>query len=126
MVLVIEKMPDPGGISICSAGGLRIAKDAEAAFRYIQATNAGTTPDGPLRALAQGMTEIEGFVRGLAEVNGAPASFRELPGNYPFLGQDTFGFVMIADITGVDGNEDKRRVRQQYARNEMRRGSRNI
>src|SRR3546814_9155095 len=58
-VLIVEKMPDPGGISICSAGGLRIAKDAEAAFRYLQATNAGTTPDGPLRALAQGMTEIE-------------------------------------------------------------------
>src|SRR3546814_13047319 len=48
------------------------------------------------------MTDIEGFVRGLAEVNGATVSFREIPGNYPFPGQDTFGFVMIDDIPGVD------------------------
>jgi flavin-dependent dehydrogenase len=27
-VLLLERMPTPGGISICSAGGVRIAEDA--------------------------------------------------------------------------------------------------
>ena len=31
-VLIIEKMPDPGGISICSGGNVRTADDAEQAF----------------------------------------------------------------------------------------------
>ena len=44
-VLVLEKMPQPGGISICSAGGIRVAEDADAAFEYLSATNGGTTPD---------------------------------------------------------------------------------
>ena len=51
-VVLLEKMPDPGGISICSGGGLRIASDAQAAFTYLQATNAGTTPDDVLQVLA--------------------------------------------------------------------------
>lgn len=44
-VLVTEKMPDPGGISICSGGGLRLSQDREATFAYLQATNDGTPPD---------------------------------------------------------------------------------
>src|SRR5689334_15425954 len=51
-VLICEKMPQPGGISICSGGAVRCAADADAAFAYLKATNAGTTPDDVLRALA--------------------------------------------------------------------------
>src|SRR5580693_1709756 len=54
-VLLCEKMPQPGGISICSGGAVRCAGDADDAFAYLQATNAGTTPDDVLRALAEGM-----------------------------------------------------------------------
>ena len=43
--LLIEKMPDPGGISITSGGNVRTVEDAEEGFAYLQATNAGTTPD---------------------------------------------------------------------------------
>ncbi len=43
--LLIEKMPDPGGISITSGGNIRAVADAEEGFAYLQATNAGTTPD---------------------------------------------------------------------------------
>ena len=43
-VLLIEKMPDPGGISILSAGGVRVADDADAAFRYLRETCGGRTP----------------------------------------------------------------------------------
>ena len=41
--LLIEKMPDPGGISITSGGNVRTVESAEEGFRHLQATNAGTT-----------------------------------------------------------------------------------
>lgn len=34
-VLLIEKMQDPGGISICSGGGLRLAENVAAARSYL-------------------------------------------------------------------------------------------
>ena len=43
--LLLEKMPDPGGISITAGGGIRISQTAEAAFDYIRASNGGRTPD---------------------------------------------------------------------------------
>ena len=101
-VVVLEKMPDPGGISVCSAGGLRVAEDAGAAFAYLQATNAGTTDDGVLRALARGMTALPGLVRELAAVDGAGVAVRASPGNYPLPGHDTFGFVYVEDMPGFD------------------------
>src|ERR1700745_2387863 len=53
-VRVFEKMPQPGGISICSGGGVRCAESAKDAFEYLKATNAGTTPADVLRVLADG------------------------------------------------------------------------
>src|SRR6476659_10685839 len=60
-VLLIEKMPDPGGISITSGGNVRIVEDAEEGFRHLQATNAATTPDPVLRALAARMADIPAY-----------------------------------------------------------------
>src|SRR5262249_43148227 len=54
-VLILEKMPDPGGISITSGGNVRIVDDAEHGFQHLKAINHGTTPDSVLRALAIGM-----------------------------------------------------------------------
>ncbi len=62
-VLVIEKSAVPGGISICSYGALRCANDRELAFQYLKETNAGRTPDDVIRALADGMCEMEGYVQ---------------------------------------------------------------
>src|SRR6516225_5891757 len=70
-VLLIEKSAVPGGISICSYGALRCANDPELAFQYLKETNAGRTPDDVIRALAEGMCEMEDYVRGLAKVSGA-------------------------------------------------------
>src|SRR6187549_2800407 len=58
-VLLAEKQSVPGGISICSYGSMRSARDADAAFAYLNATNAGRTPQDVARALADGMTKIE-------------------------------------------------------------------
>ena len=104
-VLILEKAPDIGGISICSAGGLRIAYDANEALTYLTETNAGTTDNSVLNTLAVGMTEIEDQVRALATVNDAQVSVRPANGNYPFTGHNTFGFVYIEDIAGFNQAE---------------------
>ena len=44
-VLLIEKMPHPGGISILSGGGVAFAHNAEGAFQYLKRSCNGTTPD---------------------------------------------------------------------------------
>lgn len=110
-VLLVEKSAQPGGISICSAGGVRIARDRDAAFAYLKATNAGTTPDHPLAALADGMTTIAGFIEELAAATGAKAVTNWMFGNYAFEGHDTFGFISIAEVPGVDINERYPHVR---------------
>ena len=101
-VLLIEKMPDPGGISITSGGNVRIVEDAEEGFRHLQASSAGTTPDPVLRALAAGMAEIPAYFAKLARVCGASINQRQADGNYPFPGTKTFGYVSIDQVPGFD------------------------
>ncbi|MGY9003730.1 MAG: FAD-dependent oxidoreductase, partial [Rhodospirillales bacterium] len=62
-VLLIEKMPDPGGISICAGGGVRLAKDADEAFAYLNATNGGRTDEAVLRTFADSVSNLEGYLR---------------------------------------------------------------
>ena len=110
-VLLLEKQPDPGGISICSAGGLRIAKNAQAAFTYLVKTNGGTAPEQVLRTLAEGMTGLAEYIRELAAPTGATVSVRDHAANYPLPGYDTFGFVYIEDFPGLDPAHDFPSVR---------------
>jgi len=96
--LLIEKMPDPGGISITSGGNVRTVEDAEQAFAYLRATNAGTTPDSVLHALAAGLQQIPAYFEKLCAVNGATIDHRQADGNYPFPGTQTFGYVSIKHV----------------------------
>jgi len=92
-VLLIEKSAVPGGISICSYGALRCANDPELAFQYLKETNAGRTPDDVIRALAEGMCEMEDYVRELGKINGAVVTTTEDYGkgaNYPLQGYKAF------------------------------------
>lgn len=110
-ILLVEKNATPGGISICSAGGVRIAKDRDAAFAYLKETNAGTTPDEPLAALADGMTTIASFIEDLAKAAGANPVTNWMSGTYAFEGYETFGFISIADYPGLDLHESYPHVR---------------
>ena len=101
-VLIVEKMPFPGGISILAGGGITTARDADAAFGYLQSTNAGTSPDNVLRALADGMASIHKFVEELAKVSGAKTGFIDRTPNYPFPGRETFRFLQIEEVPGFD------------------------
>ena len=103
-VLLIEKMPYPGGISICSGGNVRIADDAELAFAYLKATSADTTPDDVLHALAVGMAEVPAYFKRLAVAANATVDGRHSPGNYPFTGVDIdiFGYISIDTVANLD------------------------
>src|SRR5262245_15354370 len=106
-VLVCEKMPNAGGLSICSGGTIRCANDAEGAFQYLKATNAGRTPDNVLRALADGMADAEDYIKRLiARVDGASLKPQEMmgkaAGNYPFPGVNAFYNLQVQLTKGYD------------------------
>lgn len=92
-VLLLEKASVPGGISVCSYGALRCAADRDLAFAYLKETNAGRTPDDVVRALADGMCEMQDFARQLALACDATVITTEQYGkgaNYPLTGASTF------------------------------------
>ena len=105
-VLLIEKQPSAGGISVCSAGGVRCSDQPEAALSYLLATNGGTTPEPVLRALAEGMAEMPAFIGGLADAVGATVAVRPAAGNYPFPGSDCFAFVNIDAVPDFEPARD--------------------
>jgi len=101
-VLLLEKMPDPGGISILSAGGVRICFDVDEGWRYLRHTCGGRTPDDVLRALAAGMAQVPDYLRALARANGAQIRVEPAAGNYPFPGCDALGYAEVESIPGFD------------------------
>ena len=101
-VLIVEKMPDAGGISVCSAGGVRITSDAQQAFAYLKQACRGTTPDDVLKALADGMAGLAGRIKTLAQAAGGTVETRPAHGNYPFDGHRSFGFAMVTALDGHD------------------------
>ena len=116
--LLIEKSAVPGGLSICSYGAVRSAHDPNLAFQYLQTTNDGRTPDAVVRALADGMCEIEQTVRELGKINGAVIVTsveenklreqsgdpyrRQIRANYPLPGTDTFYHTTVMEVPGFD------------------------
>ena len=120
--LLIEKSPVPGGLSICSYGAVRSARDPDQAFLYLKSTNDGRTPDDVLRVLATGMCGLEAYVRELGRINGAVIANsveenalreksgdpyrRQIRANYPLPGTDTFYHTTVVDIPGYDARTD--------------------
>ena len=105
-VLLIEKASVPGGISICSYGSVRCASDSEQAYSYLSATNGGRTSDDVVRVLADGMSELEPYVRHLGRVNGAEITTTKEAGkvgaNYPLPGFEAFYQTIIVSIPNFD------------------------
>jgi succinate dehydrogenase/fumarate reductase flavoprotein subunit len=103
-VLLIEKMPHPGGISILSGGGVAFARNAESAFTYLKRTCNGTTPDEVLRPLAQGMVEMIDWVKELAKVSGTEPAQSEVRGHgtYPFPGTNDIDSIKLKDFPAYD------------------------
>ena len=120
--LILEKSEVPGGLSICSYGAVRSARDGDDAYAYLKATNGGRTPDDVVRALAHGMCELEAYVRELAQVNGAKVVSsieenqekaksndpyrRRISANYPLPGTEAFYHTSVVDVPGFDPEKD--------------------
>ena len=99
-VLLLEKMPHPGGISILSGGGIAFARNADSAFKYLKRSCNGTTPDEVLWPVAKGMIEIIDWVKALAKVSGTEPSESEVRGHgtYPFPGTDDIDSIKLKDL----------------------------
>jgi len=99
-VLLIEKMPHPGGISILSGGGVGFAHNADGAFQYLKRTCNGTTPDDVLRALAEGMVGVVDTLKKWAKVSGAEPTQTEVRGHgtYPFPGTTDIDSIKLKDF----------------------------
>ena len=110
-VLLLEKMAVPGGISICSGGGFRVARDAAQALEYLTATNAGSIDPALLELMASEMVALPQFVEELARINKASLVTLERPGSYPFPGCDTFRFLEVGSVPGFDASRDYPKVR---------------
>jgi succinate dehydrogenase/fumarate reductase flavoprotein subunit len=104
-VLLIEKMPDPGGISICSHGAICSTRQPAEALQYLRATNAGRTRDDVLQAFAHGMSEVEAYFRELASVCEAEIFIRERGGNYPLPGMEAFYYTQVEKIPNFDAGQ---------------------
>jgi succinate dehydrogenase/fumarate reductase flavoprotein subunit len=124
--LIIEKSAVPGGLSICSYGAVRSARDRDGAFAYLKATNGGRTPDDVNRALADGMFEMEAYVRELGKINNAHIQTsieenaqreaadttsgdnyrRRLSANYPLPGTEAFYHTSVIDVPGFNATKD--------------------
>ncbi len=103
-VLLIEKMPHPGGISILSGGGVAFAHNAEGAFQYLQRTCNGTTPDDILRKMAEEMVGMIDWVTELAKVSGTEPSKTETRGHgtYPFPGTNDIDSIKLKDFQAYE------------------------
>jgi len=110
-VLLIEKMPDPGGISICSHGAICSTREPNKALEYLKATNARRTPDDVLEAFAEGMSGVEEYFRDLAKYSGAEIFIRERGGNYPFPGCDAFYYTQVESVRNFDARQTFPNVR---------------
>lgn len=105
-VLLLEKMSVPGGISICSGGGLRVATDEAKALDYLRASDAGATSDELLQAFAKEITLLRARFEDLARVNGAKVAALDRPANYALPGWDAFQFIEVESVPGFDPRKE--------------------
>lgn len=103
-VLLLEKMPNPGGLSMLSGGFAVICDDPNEAVTYLKHTCGGRTGGDVLWAFAEGMTWLPDFYRELAKANGAQVEVRRRRGaTYPLPGWETFGEIYVPAIPNFTG-----------------------
>ena len=109
-VLLLEKMPFPGGISMTSGGGFAVGKDEEGVFQYLCRTNLNTTPDPVNRSMAKGMMELPQYIRDLETKSdikfGADMRSKLDPGAhslYPFPGAESIRSMKIGPDSRFKG-----------------------
>lgn len=104
-VTIIEKLHHGGGLSITSGGGLAISRSAEDAFAYLQASSGGRTSDAVLRAFAEGLCQLTGWLEELAHEVDADINLKDIEGGscYAFPGHQSLGTIKIAWMEHFQG-----------------------
>jgi succinate dehydrogenase/fumarate reductase flavoprotein subunit len=110
-VLLVEKMPHLGGLTMLSSGYARVATDAAGAAAYLLATSGGRVEASLAEALARGMTELPGYLCDLgravdAEVHmslGADQATYETADLYDWPGREALGWAGIKAVPGFKG-----------------------
>ena len=100
--IIFEKMSIPGGISICSGGGFRVATSKEKAFEYLKATNAKTIDESLLKQFSEEMVKLPSLLKELGKVNNANIAILDRPANYPLPGYEAFQFMEYDSIPSFD------------------------
>ena len=100
-VLIVEKMPRPGGISITAGGGVLYATDADGAFACLQAACGGRTPDGVLRSFVDGLCRIPTWLSSMTERSALALELRtsqveQIP--YDLPGRDSLGTLLVKPL----------------------------
>lgn len=102
-VLILEKMPNPGGCSILAGGAAIFASDVEGAVKYLTRLSRGTVNSKVIRAMAQGLCDLPEYIKELTKIDGAKISTPRRNGaTYPDLpGAGSIGgALMISEIPG--------------------------
>jgi succinate dehydrogenase/fumarate reductase flavoprotein subunit len=110
-VLLVEKMPHHGGLTMLCSGYLRVATDAAKAAAYLKATNGGRASPQLIQVLAEGMTEIPRFMEELARTvkarvhlsigdQQAPYETSDL---YDWPGKDALGWAGVEEVPEFAG-----------------------
>jgi succinate dehydrogenase/fumarate reductase flavoprotein subunit len=104
-VLVLEKMPTVGGVTILAGGGIKAVRDAGEAIKYLTKTQGGRVKDALIHTFAKGLAEIQGYIEKLAKVNGATVEVVDEghAGIYDFPGRETIYSLRITDVPGFAG-----------------------
>ncbi len=109
-VLLVEKAPHPGGLSVIGGIAFLCVKDVPGAINYFRHISGGRVPDDVIQAFAQGLSENEAHLRELAQADGAEIErFRigeDENAVYPYPGADSFYIVRVKRIPGFDGFKD--------------------
>lgn len=112
-VLLLEKAPHLGGLSLRSSGFMRVANDAEKAAAYLDATNAGRVPYPVVQGLAHGMVELPDQLRKLAAEAGAEIGVQfgseqaphQTEDLYDWPGREALGWAGVTSVEGFEAYE---------------------
>lgn len=110
-VLLVEKAPHLGGLSLLSSGYMRVADDAEAAADYLTATSGGRVPREVVTAFAEGMVRLPALLASLCDHVGASWECKfgdelaphETEDLYDWAGRDSLGWAGVTSVDGFDG-----------------------
>lgn len=104
-VLVIEKMPRLGGITLLAGGGIKAVREVEPGIQYLTRTQGGRVGEDLIETFAEGLAEIPGQLRELAKINGASVEVinEGHSGIYDFPGRDTIISLRVTHIPDFEG-----------------------